>query len=292
MPAMKTILVPVSGGDSDQAALGMAHALASPFAAHLDFAHIHVEIADAAMFTRDIDFAQGMGLQLALRKLKSDCEGDARAAREHVEAFRGQYGISERFTTPFPSDRVTASWQTIDLHGPQRLIALARQHDLVIMARSSRRGWRSRDLMERVLVECGRPILLVPCGWNAARIRTIAVWWKDHAAAARAVTAAMPLLAMAERVSFLTADEGAARPGETGSEIARELGWHGIEADARQIPKNERPIVDRLWWASLEQGVDVVVMGAFSHSRTRELIFGGCTQSVLEAGDLPVLLLH
>ncbi len=287
--AMKTILVPVSG-DSDQAVLKMAYAVASPFAAHVEFVHIEVEVAGAAEFTRDIDFAEGIGLQLALRKLKSDCEIEAQAARVHVEAFCDHNEISGGFTAPLPRDRVTGRWQTIDHDGPQRLIALAHQYDLVIIGRSSRRSLRSRQLMERVLLECGRPILLVPCGWNAASIRTITVWWKDHAAAARAVTAAMPLLAKAEHVSFPSVDEGPACPREAGLGVARELGWHGIEADARQLPRIEQSVVDRLWRAS--QGADLVVLGAFGHSRMRGLIFGGCTESVLETGNLPVLLLH
>src|SRR5262249_50334654 len=154
---------------------------------------------------------------------------------------------------------------------PRRLISLARQHDLVIIGRSSRRSLYSRRLMERVLLESGRPILLVPCGWNATPIRTVAVWWKDHAAAARAVTAAMPLLDKAEHVSFLSVDEGASCLREMGLDIARGLGWHGIEAEAHQLPRIEQSVIDRLWRAS--QGADLVVMGAFGHSPMRELVF-------------------
>jgi nucleotide-binding universal stress UspA family protein len=287
---VKTILIPVSGGDSDQAVLKMGYVVASSFAAHLDFVHVEGEIADAVEFTRDIDFARGMGLQLSLRKLKCDCEIDGQAARLHVEDFCDRNEISGGFTAPFPCDRVTGKWQSIDHDGPRRLISLARQHDLVIMGRSSRRSLYSRYLMERILLECGRPILLVPSGWNASSTRTVAVWWKDHAAAARAVTAAMPLLDKAKHVSFLSVDEGASCSCEMALDVARELGWHGIEADARQLPRIEQSVINRLWRAS--QGADLVVMGAFGHSRLHELIFGGCTQSALDIGYLPVFMMH
>ena len=117
----------------------MGYAVASSFAAHLDFVHVEGEIADAVEFTRDIDFARGMGLQLSLRKLKCDCEIDGQAARLHVEDFCDRNEISGGLTAPYPCDKVTGKWQSIDHDGPRRLISLARQHDLVIMGRSSRR---------------------------------------------------------------------------------------------------------------------------------------------------------
>ena len=100
----------------------------------------------------------------------------------------------------------------------------------------------------------------------------------------------MPLLDKAKHVSFLSVDEGASCSCEMALDVARELGWHGIEADARQLPRIEQSVINRLWRAS--QGADLVVMGAFGHSRLHELIFGGCTQSVLDIGDLPVFMMH
>jgi hypothetical protein len=84
---MKTILVPVGGHRSDQAVLKMAHAVGSIFGAHLDFVHVQMDIEDAIAFTHHIDFAEGTGLQLALRELKSDRQQNARAARQHVDDF-------------------------------------------------------------------------------------------------------------------------------------------------------------------------------------------------------------
>jgi nucleotide-binding universal stress UspA family protein len=148
------------------------------------------------------------------------------------------------------------------------------------------------NLVESLLTACGRPILVVPGAWRPSAIKTVAIWWKEHAAAARAVTAAMPLLSRAERVKLITVNEGFPQSGDASADMSRQLGWHGIKSDAKEIHNGEGSVADRLWHAASNMHADLVVMGAFSHSRTRELIFGGCTQAILEAGDLPVLLLH
>jgi nucleotide-binding universal stress UspA family protein len=68
------------------------------------------------------------------------------------------------------------------------------------------------------------------------------------------------------------------------------VAWTDVAAGT--VPSGSRSASERLWDASLREAADLVVMGAFGHSRTRELIFGGCIQAALEAGDFPVLMLH
>jgi nucleotide-binding universal stress UspA family protein len=265
--SMKSLLVPVSGGDGDETVLAMTHAVASLFAAHLDFVHIRRDAAE----------------------VKSQSEIEARAARQHVKAFCHRHCI-EQAVSPQAPGRMTANWQTIQHDGPRRLTALARTHDLVIMERPPR--GHGRDTIETVVAECGRPVLLVPSNGAQTPIERIAVWWKDHAAASRAVTASMPLLEKAVEVSILIATEDASHRHDASAEIARGLGWHGIKAHARHIREDGSTAIDRLWNATVEERAGLVVMGAFSHSRTRELIFGGCTRAALDRGTLPVLLLH
>jgi nucleotide-binding universal stress UspA family protein len=288
---MKTILIPVSGHESDRAVLEVGYAIALPSGAHLDFVHLRVGIAEAAKATHHLDFARGPGLDLALRTLGTESENDAALARQHVEAFCRDRNIAV-IDSPSLSERVTASWRVLEEDDATHLVALARHRDLVVAGRPTSRYSRMPDLIESLLTACGRPVLLVPSAWKASPIRTVAVWWKEHAAAARAITAAMPLLVRAERVSLVAIKEGLAQTNDAAADMARQLGWHGIKSDVKNIPSGEGSVVDRLWHAASDMHADLVVMGAFSHSRTRELIFGGCTHAVLEAGHLPVLLLH
>jgi nucleotide-binding universal stress UspA family protein len=285
---MKTILVPISGHECDRAVLEAAYAIALPGRAHLDFVHVRLGVAEAA---HDLDFTRGIGLDLALRKLERDGDSDASAARRHVESFCRDRNVAE-VDSPCLCERVTASFQVLEEDVATRLIALARHRDLVVVGRPTSQRSYTPDLVESLLTACGRPVVLVPNAWKASTIKTVSVWWKEHAATARAVTAAMPLLVRAERVSLVTIDEGPAQAGKAGADMARQLGWHGIKSDTKEITGGVGSVANRLWDAAFEVRADLVVMGAFSHSRSRELLFGGCTQAVLDAGDLPVLLLH
>jgi nucleotide-binding universal stress UspA family protein len=138
----------------------------------------------------------------------------------------------------------------------------------------------------------GRPVLIVPSRGSQHELRNIAVWWKDHSAAARAVTAAAPLLRVARKVTVFSILESETERFESAENLARQLGWHGIEATSEVLVRNGRSSIDALWTASLSGKADIVVMGGFSRPRIQEMIFGGCTQAVLEAGARPVFLLH
>ena len=106
---------------------------------------------------------------------------------------------------------------------------------------------------------------------------TIAIAWKETAEAARAVTAAMPILAKAKKIVVLTASESSAdedaemHPAEY---LTRQLAAHGFKAEAREVEPGKRSAADALIAAAHEAGADLLVMGAYSHSRFRELVFG------------------
>jgi nucleotide-binding universal stress UspA family protein len=168
----------------------------------------------------------------------------------------------------------------------------ARTHDLTVIGRSAgKRSW-SQALLENLTANSGRPVLIVPSGAARFELDQVAVWWKNHSAAARAVTAAAPLLRAARKVTVFSILESETEELDSAETLARQLGWHGIEATAEVLVRNGRPSIDVLWSASTERKADIVVMGGFSRPRVQEMIFGGCTQSVLEDGERPVFLLH
>ena len=168
----------------------------------------------------------------------------------------------------------------------------ARTHDLIVMGRSAgKRSW-SQNLLERLATDSDRPILVGPPGSNKLEFSKIAIWWKDHSPAARAVTAALPILAAAHKVDVISILENEEDSEQSTLDLANQLGWQGIDATAEVLGRDYRPVINMLWSGSLARKVDLVVMGRFSRSRIREMIFGGCTQAVLESGVRPVFLLH
>ena len=99
-------------------------------------------------------------------------------------------------------------------------------------------------------------------------------------------------LGAARKVSVFSILENSVETAESTEDLAKQLGWHGIDATAEILSPDHRPTIDVLWSASLARKADIVVMGGFGRPRVQEMIFGGCTQSVLEDGKRPVFLMH
>jgi nucleotide-binding universal stress UspA family protein len=117
--------------------------------------------------------------------------------------------------------------------------------------------------------------------------------WSPSLQAWRAVTAAVPLLAKARRVEIVSVGQDEAAFAESRAEVIRYLGWHGITATARQVKPVSRSIGDALLHEAGEAGIGMLVMGAYSHSRVRELLLGGVTRHVLShVAVTPVFMAH
>jgi nucleotide-binding universal stress UspA family protein len=149
----------------------------------------------------------------------------------------------------------------------------------------------SIDTIEAALLESGRPVLISPAAPFAALPETIVIAWKAAPEAARAVTAAMPLLSTAKQILILTVAEELGISDEAAARLATNLGRHGLQISARHLPPGASGVADTLLAAAANEGA-LVVMGAYGHSRLREWIFGGFTQHVLRGAEVPVLMMH
>jgi nucleotide-binding universal stress UspA family protein len=148
---------------------------------------------------------------------------------------------------------------------------------------------------EAVLFGSGRPVLaLQPTPRTAnARLDTLVVAWDGSRPAARAVGDAMPLLALAKRVHVLTIlHEKESAVSGLGANLAHHLKLHGIEAKIDEVDGGGAAIGTVLENYVKSLPADLLVMGAYGHSRAREFLLGGATHSVLSAPPLPVLLSH
>jgi nucleotide-binding universal stress UspA family protein len=149
------------------------------------------------------------------------------------------------------------------------------------------------DRLETLLLGCGRPLLIAPTDAPLRALETAVVCWKETGDAARAVSAALPLLQQARRVVVVSvAEDGSASLPEALGEVVRGLAWNGIVAEAQVLPRTRRATSDALFAAAREHGADFMVMGAYGHRYLREALFGGCTQSVIDTGQCPVFLMH
>ena len=170
------------------------------------------------------------------------------------------------------------------------LVEYARLRDLTIMPDSIDRWY-----VEAVVFGSGRPTLVLPQNPRSRPfgLGTIAVAWDFSRAAARAVSDALPLLEKAQRVRVVTVlNEKHLDNKHSAEELSKNLSRHGIDVVLDKVDARGRSIGDVLGAYVVSREVDMLVMGAYGHSRLRELVLGGATRSLLSKPPLPILFSH
>jgi nucleotide-binding universal stress UspA family protein len=208
------------------------------------------------------------------------------AARELFEGAVGQRGISAewRTATGFPVDVAAVQ---------------ARYADLVVLGQLDPEDAQApvnSPPPEDIALSVGRPTLVIPYVGSYSPIgHRILVAWDASREATRALNDAIPLLAAAAEVTVLTVDPpvGRTEHGDIpGADIALHLARHGVKAQVEKTVSGFVGIGDVLLSRASDLGADLLVMGAYGHSRARELVVGGATRTVLRSMMLPVLMSH
>jgi nucleotide-binding universal stress UspA family protein len=152
------------------------------------------------------------------------------------------------------------------------------------------------DIPERVAIESGRPVLIIPVSWNATAFGDkITVAWNDSKESTRAAFDSLPFLRRASVIRLLTAGGQTDQDGAStlpSADIAQTLSHHGFNVDVGMIEDAGRNAAAALMARVVADGSDMLVMGAYGHSRMREFILGGTTREVLKSMTVPVLMAH
>jgi nucleotide-binding universal stress UspA family protein len=189
---------------------------------------------------------------------------------------------------------VTCIAETRELPYPDLLDAFtaqARVHDLTVLDAEPVALALDRDLIEAVLTQSGRPLIVVPLGHDRFRAARIVVAWDGSARAARAVNDAMPLLKKAGSVDVVSVEGEKDLSGMVaGANLARHLVRHGIDVEVTTLRAENGDVAETLRRHATLYQADLLVMGAFVHSRVRQMVLGGVTQSLLKHCDVPLLL--
>jgi nucleotide-binding universal stress UspA family protein len=149
-------------------------------------------------------------------------------------------------------------------------------------------------LPEELTLGVGRPVLIVPRYGAFERVgERVLIAWNGSREATRAVHDALPILRRATQVTVLSIDpDGGQQPRTPGADIALHLARHGIAAEAASMPSLEIGVGDALLSRAADLGADLIVMGAYGHSRVREMVLGGVTRHLLQHMTVPVLMSH
>ena len=152
------------------------------------------------------------------------------------------------------------------------------------------------ELSEDVILACGRPVLMVPyIGVMQEPGKKVVVAWDAGREAARAVNDAMPLLEAADSVVVLIVNpkRGASAHGaEPGADIATHLARHGVKVDVKVYTQRDLSVADVILSRISDEGVDMVVMGAYGHARLREMVLGGVTREMFRSMTVPLFMSH
>ncbi len=291
----KTILTHMTGTDCDQPVLTMASQVAQLFSGHLECLRVVADSTALVMQAAQMDLVTSTMLADALNVVEQQNREDTRRARVTLAEFCKQEDVVFD-DKPSGAEGVSAHWREKTGDAFDELTSHARFHDLVVLAGGTeRKGRLPPEGIGQIIVGCGRPVLLAAEKPRKSLAKTIAIAWKNTPEAARAVTAAMPLLSKAERIEVLSANEEDVRAMECvdfSDSIVRQLRWHGLNAYSHFVIPAGRIIPNAILETAHGLNADLLVMGGYGHSRLREFIFGGFTRRILDGVDLPVLVFH
>lgn len=273
--SFKTVLALI-GIDGTEADIDKALTLSAELEAHLS-----VVIIRAAIFPLGIEYPVAAAW-IEERQREID---ELAKIRQRVEERCRKSGLSFEVHSIYD-----------DLFNVERSIGMRCMYaDVVVLGQ----GLRSDVELRRVAVaatafDSGTPLLLMPrAGMIRSRPKTVLVAWNSRPQAANAAKAALEMLVHAATVHLVVVDPDSSysrNGGEPGADMAACLSRHGCKVEVQQLSSCERPVEDILRQHAGELGCDMIVMGAYGHSRLRERIFGGVTAAILDDCAVPVFM--
>ena len=290
---IKNILVPMSAEDSNTSALETASMIARLFDGHIE--GLHVPRPPVQYQYTNMGSVAATELLSRARESAEQADAEVRRRFDAVVAKRGLQVCDDPSDAKGPS----ASWHEMEGDEKRALAERGIIFDLVIVNRPNQ-GSASEGLatLEAVLFGTRRAVLVAPPEFSedmaglAAGGWKILVGWNRTAQSGLAVGNAAPFLARSEVVEVFSITTGAKAAGPGPDEAARYAGWHGATAKVKEVASDSRSTGAQLLAEAEEFGAHLLVMGAYSHSRLRELIWGGVTRYVLNNAGLPVLMSH
>ena len=279
--ALKSLVVFVDSTPRSDARVRYAVKLAVRHDAHL----IGVFISGPALGRNAADaFVRGPdAIREMVERHASDQSDAAAVALKSFDAIAGREGISHEFRLVKASD-ANALLRLHSLHT-----------DLVIAGHPSHDDTPKMASADAMLMATGVPFLIVPDGWQRDEVASnILFAWNASREARRAITDSLPLLRAAKSVAVVVIDphKNASHGEQPGADVAHYLSRHGVIARVEEVQSGGRVVADVIRIFAAEDKSDLIVLGAYSHARTREFIFGGVTRSLLKHATVPMLLAH
>jgi len=183
---------------------------------------------------------------------------------------------------------LVSEWRSADDSGPTAIGTIGRAYDLIVLPQPGALPKMPESVFETALFDSGRPVLVVPPAFTGMVGKRILFAWNGSTESARAISLAMPVLGGAEAIEVLSV-EGAMVPGPTSAEIAESLKSHGLNVTGQHVKPGTKTAGQTIIDRAQALGADLIVKGAYTQSRLRQMIFGGVTRDLILSSPLPVL---
>lgn len=287
--SMKTLLVPLSGDKMSVYALDLALLLARTMTAHVTVLHARADPRDTVPLV-----GEGLSTSMIEEFMEAaTVEADRRSEIAHniFEAALEKASVPLVDPSPAPGE-ISASFVEEIGHVGDIVGRMGRLSDLVVVSRPEEESVLDEaDTLNAALFETGKPVLVAPARAVTTIGRRMAIAWNGSAEAARAISAAMEFIEQSDEAVVLSVGDKGAGVDSIGP-LAEYLEWHGADPKVNTIKANGAPIGTTLLDACKTADADLLVMGAYTHSRMRELILGGVTREILASSDMPLLMAH
>jgi len=286
--SVKSILVPLDGTDASFAVLDTALIVANRFNAKIKGIHIRPKSGDLPY---ELDYVSEILKKQVADETKKIGKEQARAVRDQFTEYCEKHGL--KFGESLSEDEVRAVFREESGSVAEILIRHGRFCDVIAAARPARRkGILLRapvgERMESLLMRAGRPILMVPPDWNPHKVGRAAFAWNESLEASRALAMALPWLTQMEDVCvIMSRKRDASLP-----ELTEYLALYGVKVKVHYLPKKTKSVGQAILDCCAENSVELLVVGGFSHARSRELVFGGVTQYLLVHSNVVTLMVH
>ena len=218
-----------------------------------------------------------------------------RAQAERIKSVFDRLTSGEPYVAEW---RVHGEARTANASITEGVIEQSRAAELVIVSQAvdGKDPPMLTDIAERVALESGRPVLVIPTTWLALEYgRDVAVAWNDSRESTRAAFDALPLLERAKKIRLITVGEPTDSDGTNifpAAEVAATLARHGLDVEVEIVTNSDRHAGNAILSRVAADGSDLLVMGAYGHLRLREFVLGGATRDVLKNMTVPVLMSH
>ncbi len=285
---IKVILVPVDGTEHSADVLDTALVIAKRFNAHIKVVHVRERTSEPFNFSGVPASYREEFMKMSSRAVDSVVD----TVRAQFNAFCNQDQV-RKTSKPSNSQEVTASLHVLEGNAETLLDRESRLVDVIAMSRPTKHrvgGPGVGELHESLMLHSGRPVLIVPPApeWKAHRADHAAVGWNDSVEASRALCMTLPWLVQMKKVSVLVSKKR--EPGVM--EVIGYLKRHGCRADYHVFSNRGTSVGKKMLATCADIGAEFLVVGGFSHTRTRQRLFGGVTSYLLSNTNIITVMAH